>query len=257
LKSHWKILAFSLILLLPLAFLGCAGTSKRKLEDQREGEIHKQMGSNYLNKGNIEMAMFELTKASRLIPRDADVHFALGTVHLMREDPELAVEEFTRTVELNKEHADAHNNLGFAYLKLERWDQAIQSSERALDIVSYDTPERAMTIIGWAYYKKGDSVSALQMLKRALDIKDNMPDTENRIATIYLEEGRMDKAKIILLDLVKRVPRFASARLNLGIIYYKERDFVAARREFKEVVNLVERGSEEARLARGYLDLIE
>jgi len=95
------------------------------------------------------------------------------------------------------------------------------------------------------------------MLKRALNVRDNQPDTENRIATIYLEEGRLDKAKIILLDLVDRAPTFANARLNLGIIYYKERDIVAARREFSAVVDLVDRKSEEARLARGYLDLIE
>jgi len=216
-----------------------------------------QMGSNYLNKGNIELAMFELTKAARLIPRDPEVHFALGTVYLLREEPELAVEEFQRTLELDKKHADAFNNLGYAYLKLGKWDEAIESCQKALDEVSYDTPERAMTIIGWAYYKKGESVRGLDMLKRALNIKDNQPDTENKIATIYIEEGRLDKAKIILSELAKRVPKFASARLNLGIVYYKERDFVAARREFKAVLDLVDRQSEEARLARGYMDLIE
>jgi hypothetical protein len=67
----------------------------------------------------------------------------------------------------------------------------------------------------------------------------------------------LDKAKVILLDLKKKTPNFAAARLNLGIVYYKEKDFVAARREFKAVVDLVDRNSEEARLARGYLDLIE
>ena len=250
-------LAIALILLLSLSFLACAGTTRQKEDDRREGEIHMQMGSNYLNKGNIELAMFELTKAARLIPRDPEVHFALGTVYLLREEPELAVEEFQRTLELDKKHADAFNNLGYAYLKLGKWDEAIESCQKALDEVSYDTPERAMTIIGWAYYKKGESVRGLDMLKRALNIKDNQPDTENKIATIYIEEGRLDKAKIILSELAKRVPKFASARLNLGIVYYKERDFVAARREFKAVLDLVDRQSEEARLARGYMDLIE
>jgi Tfp pilus assembly protein PilF len=252
-----RILAIWLVLLLPFLSLACAGTSKQKINDQREGDIHKQMGSNYLNKGNLELALFELTKASRLIPKDPDVHFALGTVHLLREEPELARDEFIRTTQLDKRHADALNNLGYTYLKLGRWDEAIESCQKALDEVSYDTPERAMTIIGWAYYKKGDSARALDMLKRALNIKDNQPDTENRIATIYLEEGRLDKAKVILLDLVERVPNFSGARLNLGIVYYKERDVVAARREFNAVVDLVDRQSEEARLARGYLDLIE
>jgi type IV pilus assembly protein PilF len=252
-----KILVLLLALLLPFLTLSCAGTSKQKETDQREGEIHMKLGANYMSKGNVELALFELTKASRLIPRDPDVHFALGTVHLIREEPELAKEEFQKTLELDKKHADAYNNLGYAYLKLGQWDEAIESCQKALVEVNYDTPERAMTIIGWAYYKKGESARALEMLKRALNIKDNQPDTENRIATIYLEEGRLDKAKIILLDIAERLPQFANARLNLGIVYYKERDFVAARREFNVVVDLVDRESEEARLARGYLDLIE
>ncbi|UCF89043.1 MAG: tetratricopeptide repeat protein [bacterium] len=256
-NPYKRTLALSLIIPTLLSILGCAGTSQKREENIREGQIHMQMGSNYLNKGNIELALFELTKASRLIPEDPDVHFALGTVHLLREEAELAMEEFLRTVSLNREHADAYNNLGYTYLKLGRWDEAIEASQKALGVVNYDTPERAMTIIGWAYYKKGESGRALEMLKRALNVKDNQPDTENRIATIYLEEGRLDKAKIILQDLAKRYPRFSSARLNLGIVYYKERDFVAARREFKAVVDLVDRQSEEARLARGYLDLIE
>jgi Tfp pilus assembly protein PilF len=214
-------------------------------------------GTAALNKGNIELALFKLTKASRLIPDNPDVHFALGTVHLLREEPELAMEAFKKTIEIDKKHGDAYNNLGYAYLKLGMWDEAIESCQKALDEVSYDTPERAMTIIGWAYYKKGESVRGLNMLKRALNMKENQPDAENRIATIYLEEGRLDKAKAILLDLAKRYPNFSSARLNLGIVYYKERDIVAARREFKAVVELVDRKSEEARLARGYLDLIE
>jgi len=257
LKAHMKTLVLLLVLFLTLLNLSCAGTSERKEADQREGEIHMKLGSNYLSKGNVELALFELTKASRLIPKDPDVHFALGTVHLIREEPELAMEEFKTTIDLNKRHADAYNNLGYAYLKQGRWDEAIASCQKALEEVNYDTPERAMTIIGWAYYKKGEPARALEMLKRALNMKDDQPDTENRIATIYLEEGRLDKAKVILQDITKRLPQFTGARLNLGIVYYKERDFVAARREFNAVVELADQESEEARLARGYLDLIE
>lgn len=256
-KAYLRALLIPLVLLFVVSILACAGTSQKRENDRSEGEIQLGEGTAALNQGNIELALFKLTKASRLIPDNPEVHFALGTVHLLREEPEMAMESFKRTIQIEKKHADAYNNLGFAYLKLGRWDEAIKASERALDEVSYDTPERAMTIIGWAYYKKGETGRGLNMLQRALKIKDNQPDTENRIATIYLEEGRVDKSKVILLDLVKRYPKFASARLNLGIVYYKERDFVAARREFRAVVDIVDRKSEEARLARGYLDLIE
>ena len=160
-KSHLRLFYIFFIMFVLALNSSCAGVQDQKENDRREGELHMQMGSNYLNKGNIELALFELTKASRLIPRDPEVHFALGTVHLLREEPDLAVEEFKRTVELDRRHADAYNNLGYAYLKLGKWDEAIESSQKALDEVNYDTPERAMTIIGWSYYKKGDSVRAL------------------------------------------------------------------------------------------------
>lgn len=248
----------TLALIILFATVSCAGMNDRKKENEREGEIHLQIGLDYLtNKGNTEMAFFELNKASRLIPRNPEVHFALGTIHLLRDETELAIQEFRRTVELDRHHADAYNNLGFAYLKLQRWDEAIESCSKALEQVNYDTPERAMTIMGWAYYKKGDTGRALDQLTRALSIRENQPDTQNKLATIYLEEGRLDKAKAILVNLVRKTPTFASARLNLGIIYFKERDVVAARTEFKAVLELVDQGSEEGRLARGYLDLIE
>lgn len=247
------VLLFSMILVLP----GCAGTDRRNEENAREGDIHLQIGSNYLHKGNLEMALFELTKASRLIPQNPDVHFALGTVYLLRDDLEPAIDEFKKTVDLDKGYADAYNNLGFAYLKGKQWDQAIAASARALEQVQYETPERALTIMGWAYYKKGDPARAVDLLGRALEIRPLQPDAENKLATIYLEQGRTDKSKEILVDLVKRAPEFASARLNLGIVYYKERDVLAARKEFRAVLDLVDQKSDEARLARGYLDLIE
>jgi Tfp pilus assembly protein PilF len=223
----------------------------------REGDIHLQMGTNYLNKGNLEMAHFELTKASRLIPKNPDVHFALGTVHVLRNDLELAVKEYKKTIELDGHYADAYNNLGFSYLRLGQYDDAIEASTKALNEVNYDTPERALTIIGWAHYKKKDPARALDFLGRALEVRPNQPDAENKMATIFLEQGKTERAKGILTDLVKRAPGFAGARLNLGIVYFKEQDVLAARKEFRAVVELVDPKSDEGRLARGYLDLIE
>lgn len=252
-----RLLNILAIICLAAAIQSCAGRAETREENRREGEIHLQMGANYLAKGNVEMAHFELIKAVRLIPDNAEAHFSLGTVYLLREDFELSVEEFERAVDLDKNHADAHNNLGYAYMKLGRWDDAIVAGQKALDIVMYDTPERAMTIIGWSYHKKGESARALEMLQRTLNIRSNLPDTENKIATIYLEEGRVEKAKGVLVGLVKREPDFSSARLSMGIVYYREKDYVAARREFRKVLELTDGQSEEARLARGYLDLIE
>jgi len=256
-RGVWRISLILTILVGLLSILSCAGTSEKKNELAREGEIHLQIGTNYLNKGNLEMAHFELNKAARMIPENPEVHFALGTVHVLREDLELAIKEFKRTIELDPHYADAYNNLAFSHLKSGRYDEAIQASEKALQEVTYETPERALTIIGWAHYQKGDPARALDYLGRALETRPNHPDAENKMATIFLEQGRTDKAKDILLGLVKRIPNFAGARLNLGIVFFKEKDVLAARKEFQAVMDLVDPKTEEGRLAQGYLDLLE
>ncbi len=256
-RGVWRVSLILTTLVALLMILSCAGTSEKKNEIAREGEIHLQIGTNYLNKGNLEMAHFELNKAARMIPENPEVHFALGTVHVLREDLELAIKEFKRTIELDPHYADAYNNLAFSYLKSGRFDEAIQASENALQEVTYETPERALTIIGWANYQKGDPARALDYLRRALETRPNHPDAENKMATIFLEQGRTDKAKDILSGLVKRAPNFAGARLNLGIVYFKEKDFLAARKEFQAVLDLVDPKTDEGRLAQGYLDLLD
>ena len=256
-KRNPRVSLFFTTMFAVLFLMSCAGTSTKDEETAREGDIHLQMGTNYLNKGNLEMAHFELNKASRLIPKNPDVHFALGTVNVLRDDLELAVKAYQRTIELDRHYADAYNNLGFSYLKLGKWDDAIGASTKALNEVTYETPERALTIIGWAHYKKGDPARALDFLGRALEVRPEQPDAENKMASIFLEQGRTKKAKNILTDLVKRAPGFASARLNLGIVHFKEQDVLAARKEFRAVLELVDPKSDEGRLAQGYLDLIE
>ena len=123
----------------------CASTgNKQGIDEKQEGALHFQIGVSYLVKGNTEMAYFELGKAARLQPKNPDIHFALGTVHVAREDYQRALEEFKRTVRLDKEFADAYNNMGFVYFKLEQWDKAIEYCRKALDQISYQTPEKAL-----------------------------------------------------------------------------------------------------------------
>jgi len=238
-------------------FSSCATTGEQKIENKQEGALHFQLGVNYLVKGNVEMAYFELGKAARLMPKDPEIHFALGTVHVAREDYHRALDEFRQTVRLNPEFADAYNNMGFVYFKLEQYDKAIEYCRKALDQISYQTPEKALTIMGDSYYKKGDNTQAIESLKRALGINPDEPRPSNTLALIYLESGKVSEAKEILIELIGRHPKYPGAHLNLGIAYYKERDFRAAKKQFETVIELAERNSEDSQLARGYLDLID
>ncbi len=250
-------LPVALIITTLLILSSCASKPEQKAEDNRKGDLHYQMGVTYLNKGNVEMAFFELNKAVRLKPRDAEVRFAIGTVYLYKGEPERAIGELKEALRLNPTHADAYNNLGAAYARIEKWDLAIEACQKALDQIGYQTPEKALTIIGWSYYKKNDPVNSIGYLKRALEIKPGSPDAANKLSEVYISEGSLDKAQAILASLVTRYPEYVGARLNLGITYYKMRDIIRAKKELRAVLRLTDSKSDNAKLARGYLDLIE
>ena len=253
-----KSVFLGLFLLFFTVFIAsCVSTPEKKSVGTQEADLHLRIGINYLVKGNIEMADFELSKAERLNPRNPEVHFALGTVDIAKKEYARAIVQFNRTVAIDKDYADAYNNMGFAYLKLGQWDKAIQSSNKALKSIGYQTPEKALTIIGEAYYRKGDKGRAVEYLQRALAIDPKEPQSANTMARIYLEDGNVDKAKRILSGVIENHPNYANARLNMGIALYKEQDFRAAKKEFNKVLELVDKKSDEGQLARGYLDLIE
>ena len=255
---HRKFILPAVLTIAVLLITGsCASKPEQKNEASREGDLHYQLGVTYLAKGNVEMALFELSKAVRLKPRDGEVRFALGTAYLYKGEPERAIGEFKEVIRLNPGHADAYNNLGAAYARIGKWDLAIDACQTALEQIGYQTPAKALTIIGWSYYKKNDPVNSIDYLKRALEIKPDSPDTANKISEVYIAEGRLEKAQAILANLVTRYPKYVGARLNLGITYYKMRDMIGAKKEFRAVLRLTDSKSDNAKLARGYLDLLE
>jgi type IV pilus biogenesis/stability protein PilW len=252
--------ALLLVFLVPLFWASCATTStgpSSKLDDPgTEAEIQYQSGVAAMAKGNWELAYFNLLKASRLSPKVAKIHYALGTTQLYRKDFEDARKELNETLRLDQKFADAYNNLGVVALRQEKWDEAIALLEKALLQIDYQTPEKALTNIGHAYFKKKDYPKALEYLNRALAIDPELEEARRNLAGVFLAAGRLDKARDLLLKILDHDPGYAAGHLQLGIVFYKNQETAKAKEEFAAVVKLVP-GSEDASTARSYLDLID
>ncbi len=236
----------------------CASSSpEKKLDDPRtEAEIQYQAGVAAMAKGNWELAYFNLVKAARLSPKDPRMRYALGTTQMYRGQMEEARKELEETLRLDEKFADAYNNLGVVFLRQEKWDEAILLLEKALDQINYQTPEFALTNIGFAYRQKNDLPRAVEFLNRAVSISPESAVARKNLAEVYLAANRPDKAREILIKLVDGEPGYVAGHLQLGIVYYKNRENARAKEEFATVIKLAP-GSEEAGTAKSYLDLID
>lgn len=252
-----SILPVSVLLVLFAA--SCATPTKQGAASQDpkvEAEIQYQSGIQAMSKGNWELAYFSLAKAVRLNPDDPKIHYALGTTQMGRGQLEEARKELSQTIKLDAKFADAYNNLGVVAMRQERWDEAIALFQKALEQLDYQTPESALTNIGWAYRRKNDLPKAVEYLNRAISINPEGVVTRRNLAEVYIAAGRLEKAREILLKLLDAEPGYAPGHLQLGIVFYKNKENAKAKEEFSTVIKLVP-GSEDAATARSYLDIID
>ena len=70
-----------------------------------------QSGTAALERGQIEVALAELSEAARLVPEASEVHNHLGIAQLEAGRIELARESFERAVELDCDNQAASDNL--------------------------------------------------------------------------------------------------------------------------------------------------
>ncbi len=70
-----------------------------------------QSGTAALERGQVEVALAELSEAARLVPEASEVHNHLGIAQLEAGSIELARESFQRAVELDCDNQAASDNL--------------------------------------------------------------------------------------------------------------------------------------------------
>jgi len=98
-----------------------------------------------------------------------------------------------RLIELKPEHAHAHNALGYSLAERNvRLNEARRLIERALELAPQDP--FILDSQGWVMFRQGDAVAALEVLKRAFDIRPD-PEIAAHLGEVLWSLGRRDDAQ--------------------------------------------------------------
>jgi type IV pilus assembly protein PilF len=150
-----------------LSLLACVHVSP---QDRDKAQIHYELALQSLVK-SPQMAMREVEEALKLDPELAEAWHAKALVlHHAFGRLEEARECYAKALALRPAFPDVHANLGNLYMDQKRYDDAIGQYEIALNDVLYGAPYIAHGNMGWAYFKKGDTKSALDHLKAAVTL---------------------------------------------------------------------------------------
>ncbi|MBW2452766.1 MAG: tetratricopeptide repeat protein [Deltaproteobacteria bacterium] len=238
-----------------LMFVGCTSVEPTK-DSSQDATYHKLMGASALNENNPADALREYLQAEQFDDRDPEIQAGLAEAYMRKKAFVEAERHYQRALDLSNYEPKYFNNLGALYLTMERYDDAIAAFRSAAENLLFDRPEVSWTGVGVANYQKGDYPAAERAYQKAKEINPLYFQVPYRLGELYFAQGRPVEAAENFNKAVELFPNFAEGYYWLGLTYMKIEETGKARSAFQDVVRLDPR-SEEARLAKKYLDILD
>jgi tetratricopeptide (TPR) repeat protein len=224
-----------LVSLVALAFVlsGCKHVPSEK--EQQSSEIHYNLGVQAQQAGNIQEALNEFQRAVDQDPDNADARNALGILlHISFRRPAEAIEHYEKALEVRPNFSEARTNLANVHLDQGRYDEAIKLYEQVLNDMLYPTPFIAQGNMGWAYFKKGDTVRALENIRAAVTLNPKFCLGYKNLGLIHDQTGNTEEACRQFTRYREACEDAADAHMREGVCLAKLGQVDTAREHFTQ-----------------------
>jgi tetratricopeptide (TPR) repeat protein len=202
-----------------------AGASfQRALRDDPSAEALYGLGSVYLQQQKTAEARDSFERAIKLRASYPDTlpnaWNNLGLLATREGRTAEAIPYFQEALKLSPDHLIALENLGNAYRAEKRWDEARSVLQHAVDVSPQD-PE-ANYSLGMVFAQLNDTEHAYDSLQRALKLRPVYPEALNNLGVLYLRTQRRDQAVASFQECIRVAPGFDQSYLNLARVYALE-----------------------------------
>jgi type IV pilus assembly protein PilF len=204
----------ALFLLIAGLVAGCVSTGD--VDPMRTGkgrdearDAYIQLGIGYMQQGASERAKVPLKKALELDPSSADANAALALVFQIEMEPELADEHFRKALSQRGDDPRLLNNYGGFLFEQQRYEEAFARYQQAAQDNLYPERSRVFENLGLTAMKLNRREQAKGFFERSLRLNSRQP----------------------------------RALLELALISYEDKDYVAARRYYDGYSKLAEQSA--------------
>ena len=214
-----KLLVIMIILL--------SGCAQQPVEDQSQdnnasaprvrAKIHSELASGYYSRGQLGVALEEAKTSVQSDPTFVDGYNILGVVYMeLREDAK-AEASFQKGLAIDPKNSEANNNYGWFLCQHNRIDDAIKHFLVALQNPLYTTPEKPYFNAGICSLKSNDDKSAIDFLKKALQVQPQLSQAMYHLADIYYRTGDLALANQYIVKEMQTARDADADSLWLGI----------------------------------------
>lgn len=193
-------------------------------ENPKSAEAFYGLGSVYLQQQKTDEARESFEQVTKLQPSYPDILSNawnnLGLLATREGRTSDAIPYFQQALKLNPDHLVALENLGNAYRQQKRWDEARAALEHAVAVGPQD-PE-ANYSLAMVYANSDDTDRASEYLQRALKFRPDYPEALNNLGVLYMRTNQREQAVASFEQSIRVAPAFDQSYLNLARVYALE-----------------------------------
>jgi Tfp pilus assembly protein PilF len=217
-------------------------------------EVQNYIGVIYLRKMNYKKAKAYFNDALSIEPRFADAYNNLGVLYIAQGRYELALSEFQSCLSHDPRHEKALKNRKLvddilnkkiSLETIEMFSKARNKSNysdmaKAYEAILQKQPnlKEARNNLAVSYYYLGESSKAKKLLEALLKTNPRYHEAHNNYAYVLVHFGEEELAKRHYITSIKLKPTYTISLLNLGELFFKQKNFKDAERVWRTVLKV-------------------
>lgn len=229
-------LACSIAIAVALALVGCR--AHVAATGQSDAADHFLAGQLYIDSGNLELALEELSRAVEINPKMALAYGKIGAIYKTRGQLNEACQSYENAVRLDPKSLRDWVELGAVYQSLNRLADAIRVYVAAIALDPKDY--QAHFELGTLYYRLNRLAEAEAAFQKCIELDGARPDAHAHLGVVYDAQGRFYDACRAYRESLERNVDQPKVLLNLATTYLKQGRFRSA----VDVLKLARKGNE-------------
>jgi tetratricopeptide (TPR) repeat protein len=195
------------------------------------GSVYLQQQKNAEARENFERSVRLQASYPGTVPR---AWSNLGILAAREGSSDEAVRNFRRALEIDPDYQVAWVNLGSAYRQKKDWKEAAAALRQALALRPED-PE-ANYGLGMVFAQLNETEQAYLYIQKALAARPVYPEALNNLGVLYLRTKRVEEAEKSFQEAIRVAPAFELSYLNLAKLYALQGDSQRARAVLLELL---------------------
>ena len=140
---------------------------------EERAQIHAQLAGNYLQRGQLEVAIQEIEQALELDKTNKSANYIMGLVQVRLKKPDQAERYFKKAIALPDPLPNAQHDYANILCKKEEYKQAEDLYRELLNNPLYQAKARLLMNVGACFYKQEKYDEAENALKQSLRMNPN------------------------------------------------------------------------------------